>query len=291
MKKIKLIVLLIMLFITSGLVTQTKSGASFNFGTLDSLIFDDSNGNTDYFNMREECNMKVIKVHGTVYGTILTSKIENTCGEIDTVYKLTYGEVKTGDILASEAFVRTKDFSHVELEISDGKSVWLGPGTEFKMGREYCMGNGTAYLYEGTVYISGGKSGNTSFKAGHSLVKITNTKFSIETLKDGDVTTDILRVYEGSVIFGLDLQNSENTKKTEDKGSEIVKLTEDLQNGKLSIQEYSSKVQELQKEMTDNQFQITRTVNAGYESRSVGAGNIPTEPVLFDINENRWWEK
>jgi hypothetical protein len=71
----------------------------------------------------------------------------------------------------------------------------------------------------------------------------------------------------------------------------MQKLGDDYQNGKISLEEYIKKITVLQKEMTDNMPQVGITVNAGYESKIVGTGSNPTEPVTFDTNDNRWWEK
>jgi hypothetical protein len=272
---------------SSSLLAQSNFGIASYSGGHDSLLFDGANKNIS--NLREECNMKVTMVKGQVWGSILTSKIEETCGEYDTVMQITYGPVKVGDILVSEGFVRTKDFSQVEVELKDGKKVWLGPGTEFKMGRDYCMGSGIANLYTGTVHVQGGTEGNTYVATDRSMVHITKTEFSVETVNDGGIITDIIRMYEGSVTFGPNMKNKEYQSKAEDKGAEMKKLTDDYQSGKITIEEFSVKMSELQKEMTETLPPNPLTVNAGYMSKIVGSEK-PTEPVAFDTNENRWWE-
>jgi hypothetical protein len=287
-----IIIVILAAFISFPAFSQTRQYTGIFSGGHDSLIFDGSNGTANNLNINDECNLKVINVIGTSYGTILTTKIENVCGETDTFKTLTYGQLKTGDILASEDFIRTKAFSQVEVMLHSGKTVWLGPDTEFKMGRDYCKGNGIAELLSGQVHVSGGDGeSNTYINAGHSTIHITHTEFSLETVIVNGVQSDLLRVYEGTVTIGLNLQNQKNMKKTEDKGAEIQKLSDDFQNGKISMEEYATKMQELQKNITESLPLSAITVTAGYESNSIGEGSNPTEPALFDMNENRWWEK
>jgi hypothetical protein len=273
------------------LTSVSEKFSQFSYAEDDSLLFDGNYKNLNYFNkVREECNLKVTKVQGKVFGTIITTKIEDICGEIDTVQKLTYGQLKVGDIVASEQFLRTQDFSQLEVETKDGKSVWLAPTTEFKMGRDYCMGKGVAELYSGRVHVHGGNGEtDTYITTEHSMVHITKTEFSVEIIKEGDITTDILKVYEGTVSFGLNMKNKEVGKKNDDKAAEMKKIADDFQNGKISIEEFTKKMTELQKEMANSLPQSAVTVNAGFQSKIVGTVNA-TEPESFNVNENRWWE-
>lgn len=297
MKKINLvlqsiIVVIILLMFSTILYSQSKSGTGFISVGHDSLTIDGANGNTNYFNnLYEDCLLKVIKVKGKVPATIVTYTIVKDCIEYDTIPKLTSGLVKVGDIVIPENVFRTEDFGELEVETPKGTKVWLGPATEFKMGRDYCKGNGLADLYSGRIFIEGANGeGNRYIAMKHGMTQITNTKFSLEIVKEGEVTTEILRVYEGSVSFGLNMQNKDNVKNTEDKAAEMKKLTDDFQSGKISIEEFTKKMADLQKEMTANQPQNAVIVNAGYESKIVGPGINPTEPVSFDTNENHWWE-
>ncbi len=280
-----IIALFILSMISSNLYSSSKTIAGIYGGGHDSLLFDGTSSSADY--LREECNMKVTSVKGEVWGNILTSEIFNVCGETDTIYKITYGKVKVGDILVSEDFVRTKDFSTVELELKDGKRVWLGPATEFQMGRDYCMGGGIANLFSGSVHVKGGKEGNLYVATAQSMVHITKTEFSVETTKDGEITTDLIRMYEGSVTFGLNMQNKDLSKKNDNKEAEIKKLTKDFQAGRVSIEEFTKKMMEFQGNITASIEAIT--VNAGFQSRVVGMDN-PTEPVPIESTGNEWFD-
>ncbi len=281
-----IIALVILSMVSSMPYSSSKTSACYFGGGHDSLIFDGTSSSANY--LREECNMKVTSVKGEVWGNILTSEIFKVCGETDTIYKITYGKVKAGDILVSEDFVRTKDFSTVELELKDGKQVWLGPATEFQMGRDYCMGSGIANLFSGSIHVKGGKEGNLYVATAQSMVHITKTELSVESTKEGEITTDLIRMYEGTVTFGLNTGNKDLTKKNDKKEAEIKKLTEDFQAGKVSIEEFTKKMMEFQGNITASIEAIT--VNAGFQSKIVGLEK-PTEPESFDTNDNRWWEK
>ena len=152
------------------------------------------------------------------------------------------------------------------------------------------MGKGVAELLSGRVHINGGNGeGDSYINTEHSTVHITHTEFSVEIVKAGDITTDILKVYKGSVSFGLNLQNKELEKKNDDKASEMTKISDDFQNGKISMEEFSKKMIEFQSDMSKSSPMGSVTVNAENESRIVGTVN-PTGPVTFDTKENRWWE-
>ena len=104
------------------LASVSERFSQFSYAEDDSLLFDGNYKNSNYFNkVREECNLKVTKVQGKVYGTIITTVIEDICGEIDTTQKLTYGLLKVGDIVASEQFLRTQDFSQLKEKLRMGK--------------------------------------------------------------------------------------------------------------------------------------------------------------------------
>ena len=249
----KTIVLITFLLITFNLLSiraqpqQEKYGSmrlsSYNNIGDDSLMFDGNYTNLNYFkNVREECNLTVTKVEGKAFGTVITTEISNICGEIDTVQKLIYRQLQVGDIVASEDFLRTQDFSQLRVETKEGKTVWLGPTTEFRMGRDYCRGKGAADLYSGRIHVNGGNGdGDTYINTEHSVIQITKTEYSYEIVKEGNITTDILRVYEGTVSFGLNMQNKEVEKTNEDKAAEMKKITDDFQNGKISMEEFTKK--------------------------------------------------
>ena len=85
------------------------------------------------------------------------------------------------------------------------------------------------------------------------------------------------------------MQNKGTFKKTEDKGAEMKKLSDDYLSGKISIEEFTKKIQELQKEMTETIPQNSITVNADFQSRIVGTEN-PTEPVPIESSGSEWFD-
>jgi hypothetical protein len=109
-------------------------------------------------------------------------------------------------------------------------------------------------------------------------------------VKDGNVTTDILKVYEGSVVFEKKLNVEADEKKRLDLTAQQTKLNEDFQGGKITKDEFVKKSTELQKELRDIFDGRKVTVNAGFESRITGTDN-PTTPVPIDASEKPWWEE
>jgi hypothetical protein len=119
--------------------------------------------------------------------------------------------------------------------------------------------------------------------------------FTLESVYDGDKVTDVVKVYEGSVQFSLNRESDVLIKRNQNKkneiSAEIEKLSSDVQTGKISPDEFKQKFSDLQaKVLSLSKLDYYVTVEAGYTS-TANDGEQPTDPVPFDTNADRWWDK
>jgi len=288
----KIIISISIVLISLSVYTQAGPHTAFFSGSHDSLLFDgdDANSINILKPAYDRCKIIVKNVKGTVTGTYLVEKNYYTCGEkgADTIEEK--GQIKSDlyDLVPGDGIKTGKDGLAL-LQLSDGTVIALHNNTSIILPKDYCKHNfNPIELKEGIIKVV--KTGDKGADIGTSRSKTKNkkTQFSVEIVQDGDVTTDIVKVYEGSVEVQNELQTKEYQKNTKDKGPEMTQLTKDYQSGKISIEEFSKKMSELQKEITMPQNPVT--VNAGFQSRIAGLEN-PTEPEPFDTNENNWWEE
>lgn len=302
MKKITLAVSLILFIVSSGLYSQSKSGTGFISGGHDSLLFDGANGNTFMDKSPCGCRIRIAAVGGKkVHARICEKQVDETCGQYDTFYvKVRRGIVSwDSDILDGDT-IYTDDSpgSWIDLQLDDGKRLLMGRNSSMVVTGN-CQNNPEVTLHYGRLFLDLSKGNKDNFIMTRTIngqIINTGTRYSVQSILDGNNTIDIVRVYDGSVTFQPNMQNETNKKETEkyakdasDKAALLQKLTEDYQSGKITLKEYTDKLKEI---MAGPEIEImkTVTVEAGYESRINGSGN-PTEPVPFDVSENRWWEE
>ena len=299
MKKINLvhqsiIVVVILFMFSTVLYSQSKSGTGFISGGHDSLLFDGANGNTFMDKSPCGCRIQIAAVGKKVHARICEKKVSKDCVEYDTSYvKVRRGIVSwDSDILDGDT-IYTDDSpgSWIDLQLDDGKRLLLGSNSSMVV-EGNCKNSADVTLHKGLLFLdltNGNKDNFIMTRTINGQIINMGTRYSVQSILDGNNTIDIVRVYEGSVSFGLNMENDFNINKTKDKGAEMKKLTDDFQSGKISIEEFTKKMAELQKGMNETVLNAV-TVNAGYESRLVGTDSNPTEPVPFDTNENHWWE-
>jgi hypothetical protein len=292
-------ILFILIVISINNFSQTESGISYLSGRHDSLLFDGANDISTNFQITgNECLMKAIVVKGNVIGMAMTKvAVVNCIGEvIDSVMLPRKRLLKEGDmVVAGETISTERDNDFVILQLHEEENIMFTSG---KNGggllgvRDFCR-------FPPNIWITGKlgikwnpllpKSVTLCTEGLGSCIKITGTQLSFETVKDGDVTIDILKVYEGSVVFEKKLNIEADEKKRQDLTAQQAKLSEEFQSGKISMEEFVKKSTEIQKKLRDINEGSKITVNAGFESRITGTDN-PTEPVPIDENEKPWWE-
>jgi CxxC motif-containing protein len=259
-------------------------------GGHDSLLFDAAQNRSGFSPDPCGCKIKIIKQKGMVRGTFCERDIDETCGEKDTVYKKiksiipSYAtDVMDGDTIMTGDF----DGSEVDLELSDGKKIHMGRNVSFFISKDHCTSPISIVLHYGLLYLdfSGGDKYKTvGIKTQRGEVINRGTRYTVETITEGVVTTDIIRVYEGSVTVNQSSEAYINEAKKNE--AETVKLAEDYQAGRISVQDFAKRMGEIQADILKAAPRNV-IVEAGYETRMVG-WNQPTDPVAFDVTEKRW---
>jgi hypothetical protein len=296
MNKISFYVLSILFLISSSCLAQYYSGEH------DSLLFDGAN-DENFQKADKPCLMKVVTVNGNVIGMAMTKvAVVNCMGEvIDSAIVPRKRVLNLGDMVVAGEPISTGAFerSFVILQINDRENLIFGGQTGRIGVRDYCR-----FPPDIVMELEAGKLGfhewnpllphKITISTAVGELTIVGTKLSLETVKDGDITTTILKVYEGSATFGQNEKNTTNIKKDNEKrhqeiDAEQAKLNVDYQNGKVSLEEYVKKSSELQKELRELYPLKEITVNAGFESRIIGTGK-PTDPVPIGADEKPWWE-
>jgi len=281
MKTIYLTYIFILLLISSN------SHAQFYSGGYDSLLFDGADRSSFLNNSPCGCKIKIIKQKGISYGTICYKKIGDICEFYDTFYvkEKTLIPSFITEILDGDT-IKTGDFadSELDLQLDDGKRIYMGRNSSIIVSNDHCKNPMGIILHYGLLYLdltTGDKNKTIGIKTERGEVVNKGTRYSIESVKERDNLVDIVRVYDGSVTFKKSF-TSESQKVATNTAQELAKLTDDFQNGRITIEEYTKKGAEISQREADAAPK-TVTVEAGFESRIIGSGN-PTEPVPFDTN-------
>jgi len=246
----------------------------------DSLIFDPS-GNP----APKKCNAKVYKVEGTVIGAVLTKRTEELCGEIDTIYDVKRQQLKEGDELEYNQLVETKGDGKVKLELQDGTVIMFDKNTKAVMTNDFCT-DFSMKLIMGRMWskvksLLGGAKYEVTTERGFGGVR--GTEFTYQINIDGNDTTDVIKLYEGSMEVRLTAPEI-----AADKKAEIEQAAKDLQNGKITMQEFGQKMKEFQSANKDFQ-ELSKPVTVTEGNRCTATNtSIKIEPI--EPGDDHWWE-
>jgi len=264
----------------------------------DSLLFDGSNSSF-IRPANNKCKIKVISAIGKCVGTYYKDSIGSVCGLKDTIAAIRTGQLHSGDELVPGTEVTTgpnDDVTNETYNIVSLSGVGGDRSTGIMLGSQTFLGK--VLLGEDCVFHV--KSGNVSvvgpadISTSRSKVTHKNTQYTVEVHQDGDVFTDVIKVYEGSVDVQLNRDDPDykniSKKRNDALSAEGRKLTEEAQSGKITVDEFNQRFAELQKKLNETLDLLkTVTLTAG-NSCSVTEGDVPGDPVPFDVNENHWWE-
>ena len=200
----KIIIVVSFILISSSIYSQSKSGIGFYSGGHDSLLFDGAN--SAFVNADKICKVKVKSVSGIATGSRCFLRIYDICGEKDTVHVCESGQIFPNDKLKAGDEISTGPNGYLEIMLSDWKTIRFAHNTKVVINSNYCENNfrTQVFLEEGELYINAKpnknvKGLNVITEYGSAIIE--GTEFSYSRIKDGDLVTDILKVYEGSVSF------------------------------------------------------------------------------------------
>ncbi len=257
----KIIILSIVLFFAVNVTGIYAFG-----GGHDSLLFDGESGIKQVQAHSEDCPVKVRYASGKNNGFKHVERIVTDCSgkEIETLQLRESGQLNKDDILYLGEEVSTGADGIVELEIWDGAILRMAPNTTIEITKEFCDTRSIFQKY-GNVWVKmkhllGGGKFEISTKC--AVDGNRGTEYTVEATSEITVT----RVYEGSVeVTPRGLGDSKNV---DDAGKEMEKLSEDLQNGKITPEEFTQKVQQYSNSMEEK--------SKGMNSVVVEAGNMVT---------------
>lgn len=256
-------------------------------GDNDSLLFDGAFEKRRVISEENnlECNVKVTYSNGDTKGTKIITQLQKDCGDEEFIVRKTeVGQLKKGDVLAIGEEISTGNDGYLEIELYDGSVLRLPPNSKIKIDEMFCETFTTKITaITGSVWskikklVGGGKFEVTGIKG---WCGVRGTEFIFDTQND----KDIIKVYEGSVEIKLS-----NNDEMEETGEEIEKITEEYENGKLTLQEYMEKISKYTTEIGTIANETNKTVLIESGNMSIVSKRI-SDPEPIPADDNRWFE-
>lgn len=273
-------------------ITNVLYGQYKNFSpglSNDTLLFDGDSPLNDP-GKADNCPVKVTYSKGQVKGKRITQKTIQFCSGPGLMNIEEDANLDDGDVLAPGSNITTGDNSAVQLQMLDGSIMRVGPNSSFTLGdcnfddqsSHFSVRELMGQAWQSVEHALGGDV-NYQMSTGDATAGVRGTKYSLEyKIINGDSTT-ILRVYEGTVNFRASFDNSDIAKQI---AAKTQKLSEEYQAGKITLEEFTQKMQEFNTLNESSKFNID--VPAGFESVVVGH-KAPTEPKPFTLSDNEWF--
>lgn len=249
----------------------------------DSLLFDGANDFKTIPSADSKCRIMVTYAYGSAEGTFYKTEIYDICGEVDTSEVTKKGELVKNNELKEGEDITTGDNSYLELEFWDGSQIRMGPNSKVKITGDMCDRRNLIEQTAGKVWHSVKKllgSQKYEVKTERNGGGVRGTKFSFEITKD----EEIIKVFEGS----FEVNPPRNFDKMGKDSKEMEQLTKDYQAGKLTVQEYSDKMQVYMKNMNDEGDKLKSTIcEAGYMVKVTDKVSVPE---LIGADDDKWFE-
>jgi hypothetical protein len=264
----------------------------------DSLLFDGENIMGSHFQSGDSCYIELWGgwVKGSVKGSVESRTIVKGCSSIDTIISYTWQQIpytgiislKPGDSIVTGpgSSVKILIASSYDLpfgnEDTDHKTIMVGPNSVIVLD---CDPYRRVLLKRGKLWVEEKAEAVTKkvVETYRSIIKPSGTEYSVDVTDN----KDIIRVYEGTIE--VKLVGTANVKSMDEIAKEGDKLTEDFQNGKVSMEEYLKKTQEnlalLQGKATDMTKSVM--VEAGFMVTAADKISVP-EPI--PANDIKWFE-
>jgi hypothetical protein len=302
--------ILIILFVSSSvLYSQTKGSSSFYSVGHDSLSIDGSNGSPyTKASFTTECFWKVVKIKGSATGRVLKPEISNTCTrEYETLYVAKDMTLAENDYLEEGSVIETGPNGMVAVSVFLAGDKHLGSFTltagpsskmriftlselcsAIKAKREYYDKDRVTIIKGKVTYDSEpGSLLKVRTQGQNSSVVHTQTLYTTEVMINGNDTADVIRVFKGSVEVTFERPD---VKEDELMTKEVEKVTKDMQEGKMTNEEFMAKMLEIQAYgQRKSDLSVPTIVNEGSKC-TVTLTSKKVEPLGSDDND-RWWEK
>jgi hypothetical protein len=253
---------------------------SFSFGGgHDSLLYD---GAVNYeLPKNTGCTIK-LTVFKTVEITTYSLEKSTACGEVFTEKKAVTQMVQTEMDIPVGSEISTGPDGYARIDLEDGSRILLNNNAKIKIVEEFCQDHPVIRLLKGSVWskikkLLGG--GGYEVNASGVIAGARGTEFEVITDKD----KTIIKVYE-SKVEATPIMNDE-TNKLVIKAYE--KLIEDMQSGKITMEEYIEKTTKMTEIMEGSRKFPSVIVDAG---NMVEVTYEVSEIKTIPADDDRWFE-
>lgn len=270
------------IIITALLLVRSSETFAFGGGH-DSLLFDGAGELRTIPSVSSKCRIMVTYKYGSAEGTFYKTEVYDICGKVDTSEVTKHGELVKNYELKEGEEITTGDNSELELEFWDGSQIRMGPNSKIKVSGDMCdrrniIEQTAGKVWHGVKHLLGSQKYEVKTERNGGGVR--GTKFSFEITKD----EEIIRVFEGS----FEVNPPRNFDKMGNAGIDIEQLTKDYQSGKITLKEYTDRMQEYTKTMNQEGEKLKSTMcEAGY---MVKVTDKVSTPVLIGADDDKWYE-
>ncbi|MBS1515748.1 MAG: FecR domain-containing protein [Bacteroidetes bacterium] len=271
--KISPLVFLILIFTLSSHKSNAQSFSSVKFNS-DSLLFDGNSINKYY---TSGCSGKVSNIKGC-------AKIIKPSGECGVPG--TESNASIGDNAAQGDVIKVCPKSMIEITLSDGSIMRGAPNSEINMSELNCEG-GRSFslrLLLGTAWseVAPVMGGDTKYEVSteNAVVGSRGTKFNVRFVIDTTKYDDETKIERKTIITVLEgkVEVYNTNKATLTPLAEQKKITDDYENRRITLEEFTRKINEVQ-----NNYKVI--VEAGMETM-VYNENPPMQPVRTSYSLN-----
>jgi hypothetical protein len=252
----------------------------------DSLLFDGAGNQVQNQPLAKGfCNARVVYVSGKATGVVYHKKIEELCGEMDTLVSTSREQLQVGHWLVAGQVIETGPDGILRVELGDGSVIFLDHNTKLTMDINFCM-EVTFKMDAGKIWtkvkeLMGGKK--YAVTGDDAIVGVRGTEFSFQINIEGSDTTNVIKVYEGTVNCQLRAPQVDKNKQ-----KEMEQASQDFQNGKISIEEFGQKMKDFTNEQKDLQEQ-QKPVDVTVGNKCTATRNtMKVEPI--ESGDEHWWE-
>jgi hypothetical protein len=251
----------------------------------DSLLFD----GTNMLPFTAECRVTVRYISGIGEGTVYHQEVIMICDVQDTLEEYKKQQVKINDELKPGSEITTGPGSFMTIEFDDGSEIRMGPNSKIVVSKDWCKDYGISGVIGDIWYNVKHLLGKNKYEVQTERCTFSHrgTQYSVSTTAEGGDTTVTVKVYEGGIDI---MMNKLELTETDKSGKEMEQLNKDLQDKKISQDEFNTKLTELILRLNssgENSQKVSVSVDAGYMCKvTKRLGDV----VPIGSGDDKWFE-
>ncbi|MBC8145377.1 MAG: FecR domain-containing protein [bacterium] len=258
---------------------------SFANGQHDSLVFD---GDASEVLFGNTCTVTVASLEGLAYGMTAAAEHDKTCGETRTEIVWKIRKLQVGDEVSVDAPMYTAKGGKLSVSLQDGSIVTLESLTKASLGGACKRTAGVGILLEyGKVEVNTQPAPPTAEPLGVQSDRVTakpkGTVYSVDAGPEGGDAEHIVKVFSGSVEVLPSLKAVRGD--VVDFAKEMAALNEQLSQGKITQQQFQTRLMSLQQGLSNKTARVEKSVvlNAGYTCAVNERGEL-SKPKKFKVD-------